>query len=728
MKQVLRKGLRHIVVEDVPEPRLQANHVLIRPAYSLISSGTETASLHQAGVVAELRQNPSHLQKIAAVAKTAGLVRTFAEVKAKFSEYAVLGYSGAGLVTEVHPTVTDIEPGQCVAFGGEGSGHAETVQAPRNLIVPVPPELPLEQACFATLGSIALHAVRTSNIGLGETVVVIGLGLVGQLIAQLVRQQGGTVVATDLRPDRTELASRLGVEHALGAEPAAEVRGLTGGRGADCVIVAAAAKSAGPCLLALEMCADRGRIVVVGAVPLDFPWYEMYRKEISLLMSRAYGPGSYDPSYEQGGHDYPIAYVRWTENRNMAEFLRLVRVGRVVLEPLITHVFKIDDAAAAYRTIMDPDVNSVAVLLRYPTADAHSRAVPVSALSAARHRVDVIPQAHSTGALRVALVGAGNLARWVHLPVIRKMKGVELRAVCSTSGARALSYAKRFAAHYCCSDYESLLRDADVDVIFILTRNQHHATQAIAALEAGKHVFVEKPMALTDEECQRLDRAVRETGRHLSVGFNRRFAPFYVEQKERLRRRTMPAVVNCRVNSPGIASPYWMADPAIGGAILGEACHFVDLMYWLLESEPIEVAAFTLPTGTTHPIGENNMVASFRFADGSVGNLTYCTIGSRTSGGERVEVFAEGIGVATEDFTRLDVRAGGRRTQSRWRPDKGYAELVESFVQAVRHGRAPSVTVRDGARATLGCLEMIESARTRSPRAIDLERLLPRED
>lgn len=300
MKQVLRKGLRHIVVEDVPEPRLQANHVLIRPAYSLISSGTETASLHQAGVVAELRHNPSHLQKIAAVAKTAGLVRTFAEVKAKFNEYAVLGYSGAGLVTEVHPTVTDIEPGQCVAFGGEGSGHAETVQAPRNLIVPVPPELPLEQACFATLGSIALHAVRTSNIGLGETVVVIGLGLVGQLIAQLVRQQGGRVVATDLRPDRMELATRLGVEHALGAEPAAEARGLTGGRGADCVIVAAAAKSAGPCLLALEMCADRGRIVVVGAVPLDFPWYKMYRKEISLFMSRAYRPWELRPVIRAG--------------------------------------------------------------------------------------------------------------------------------------------------------------------------------------------------------------------------------------------------------------------------------------------------------------------------------------------------------------------------------------------------------------------------------------------
>jgi predicted dehydrogenase/threonine dehydrogenase-like Zn-dependent dehydrogenase len=725
MRQVLRRGLTHIVVEEVPDPRLQSNHVLIRPAYSLISSGTETASLHQSGVVAELRHNPSHLQKVAAAVKTAGVVRTFSEVKAKFDEYAVLGYSGAGVVSDVHPTVTDVEPGQWVAFGGEGSGHAETVQAPRHLIVPVPPEVPLQQACFATLGSIALHAVRTSNIGLGETVVVLGLGLVGQLIAQLVRQQGGTVIATDLRRERIELAARLGADHALGAETAAEVRGLTGGRGADCVIVAAAAKTAGPCRQALEMCADRGRIVIVGAVPLDFPWYEMYRKEISVLMSRAYGPGSYDPSYEQGGHDYPISYVRWTENRNMAEFLRLVRLGRVAIDPLVTHVFGIDEAASAYRTILDPKANSVAVLLRYPTADAIARQAPISA--PARSRVDVRPQTHASGTLRAALVGAGNLARWVHLPIIGKIKGVELRAVCSASGARALSYAKRFGAHYCCSDYEDLLRDPDVDAIFIVTRNQDHAAQAVAALKAGKHVFVEKPMALTLEECRQIGRAVRETGKQLSVGFNRRFAPFYLAQKDRLRRRTMPAVVSCRVNSPGITAPYWMADPAIGGAILGEACHFVDLMYWLLESEPIEVSAFTLPTGSSHPIGENNMVASFRFADGSVGNLTYCTIGSRTSGGERVEVFGEGIGVASEDFTRLDVRDGSRRTQSRWWPDKGYTGLVESFVRAARHGGVAEVTANDGARATLGCLEMLESARTHSPRAIDLRQSMPQE-
>ena len=719
MKQVLRKGLKDIVVEEVPDPVLPPYHVLIRPAYSLISSGTETASLHTEGVVTELRRNPSHLQKIAAAAKTMGPLRTFSEVKAKFNEYAVLGYSGAGTVAQVHPTVTDLEPGDLVAFGGEGSGHGETIAAGRNLVVRVPEGVSLDQACFATLGSIALNAVRIANIGLGETVAIIGLGIVGQLVAQLARLQGGTVAAIDLKPERIDLAKELGADYGLSAQTAEEIRSITSGRGADCVIVAAASKSPAPALQALDICADRGRLVIVGAVPLEFPWHAMYMKEITLLMSRAYGPGSYDAAYERRGQDYPISYVRWTENRNMAEFLRLVASGRVKLAPLVTHEFPIDDAAKAYETILDPAARSVAVRLRYPAADTRALApyVPL-------RRVEVATRPHGSGALRVALVGAGNLARWVHLPVIQKLSGVELRAVCSTSGARGLGYAKRFGANYCCADYNEVLQDRDVDTVFILTRNRQHAPEALAALEAGKHVFVEKPMALTRDECRMLEQAVRRTGRQLTVGFNRRFAPFYVGLKQQVAKRMGPVVVNCRVNSPGISGSYWMADPANGGAILGEACHFVDLFYWLLDSEPETVSAFSLPTNTAHPIGDNNLVASVRFSDGSIANLTYCTVGSQTSGGERVEVFGDGVGASTEDFTRLEVRKAVRHRQTSWWADKGYAGLVGSFIHALRTGTPPPVTVRDGTRATIGCLEMLESARTSSPRALDVERAL----
>lgn len=725
MKQVLREGLKDIVVEEVPDPVAGPHHVLVRPVYSLISAGTETASIHQEGVLKEVSENPSHIRKVLDVMKANGPVRTVAEVRAKFSEYAVLGYSGAGVVVEKHPTVADLEVGDRVTYGGEGTGHGETIVTGRNLVAAIPEGVPYEHACFATLGSIALNAVRIAQISLGDVVAVIGLGLVGQLVAQLVRLQGGVAVGIDLKQERVNLARESGADAAvLGGAGALEAVGsLTNGRGADCVIVAAAAKSAAPCRQALELCRDRGRIVVVGAVEMSFPWEAMYLKEIQLFMSRAYGPGSYDPDYEKRGRDYPVSYVRWTENRNMGEFLRLVAEKRITLDPLITHRFPLEEAARAYQTILDPASNSLAVLLRYPAADAPEPSVGFEP----RRRVEVAaartPTPSSKG-LGFALVGAGNLARWAHMPALKKISGARLRGVYSASGARGKTYARRFGADYCTSDYEEVLRDAEVGAVLIASRNQQHAAQALAALRAGKHVFVEKPMALTDEECRDLARAVEESGKQLTVGFNRRFAPYYVEQKKQLGRRTGPAVINCRVNSPGISGSYWMADPSIGGAILGEACHFVDLMYWLLESEPVEVTAYSLPTGQKEPIGENNLVASFRFADGSIGSLTYCTVGSKTSGGERVEVFAQGLGVATEDFKRLTVSASMRRTRTRWWGEKGYGAQLESFVGRVLEGREPEVNVRDGARATVGCLRMLESAKTLRPVSIDLGAVL----
>lgn len=722
MKQVLRRGLKEIVVDEVPDPVVTPHHVLVAPACSLISSGTESASIHQEGVLREVADNPSHLRKVYEVAKANGPIRTAAEVRAKFHEYAVLGYAGAGTVVDRHPTVTDLEIGDRVAYGGEGTGHAETILAGRNLVVKVPDQVSFEHASFTTLGSIAMNAVRTAGVGVGDHVAVIGLGLVGQLVMQLVRVQGGVATAIDLKPDRVELARGLGADRAFlgGAQVQDEINAVTGGRGADCVIVAAAAKSSAPCRQALQICRDRGRLVIVGAVDLDFPWHEMYMKEIQLFMSRAYGPGSYDADYEERGRDYPVSYVRWTENRNMDEFLRLVAAGRLDLQPLITHQFPLEEAASAYRAVMDPASNSLAVLLRYRTAPS-AGAVPVFA---PRRTVEVTAPARATAELGVALVGAGNLARWAHLPNLAKIPGARLRTVYSASGARGRTYSQRFGAAYCTSDYDEVLRDAGIDVVLILSRNQHHAAQALAALEAGKHVFLEKPMALTEDECRRLWQAVAKSGRQLTVGFNRRFAPFYREQKAALARRAGPIVINCRVNSPGISGSYWMADPAVGGAILGEACHFVDLMYWLVEAEPLSVSAFSLPRGTGDPIGENNVVASFHFADGSIGNLTYCTVGSKTSGGERVEVFAPGLGVLVDDFKRLEIRRNLRRRRSRVWPEKGYRAQLEQFLTGIREGRPPAITVKDGARATLGCLRMLEAARTGTRSDIDLPRLL----
>src|SRR5581483_2221373 len=325
MQQIVRKGIKDILVEEIPDPVATSHHVLIQPAFSLISSGTETASIHQEGVMKEVADNPSHIRKVLDVMKINGPTATIREVRAKFSEYAVLGYSGAGIVAEKHPTVTDLEIGARVAYGGEGTGHGESILTGRNLIAPIPEKVPLEHASFTTLGSIAMNAVRTANIGLGDFVAVIGLGLVGQLVAQLAKLQGGVVAAIDLKPDRVDLARRTGADYGLGSGALREsILALTNGRGADCVIVAAAAKSPAPAQQALQICRDRGRLVIVGAVGLEFPWNDMYLKEVQLFMARAYGPGSYDPAYEKKAQDYPLPYVRWTENRNMQEFLRLL--------------------------------------------------------------------------------------------------------------------------------------------------------------------------------------------------------------------------------------------------------------------------------------------------------------------------------------------------------------------------------------------------------------------
>ena len=721
MKQVFRKGLKHIVVAEAPAPMLVPNHLLVNPIYSLISSGTELASIHDEALIKEVAYNPSQLKKVWDGFKAMGPGPTIAEVRAKFKEYAALGYAGAGFVVDRHPSVTGVSVGDRVAYGGEGTGHGETILASENLVVKVPDNVPFAQACFTTLGSIALNSIRISEVGVGDVVAVVGLGLVGQLAIQLAQLQGARTIGIDLRKDRVELARKLGADLVLDGSISVsdEVKAFTNGLGADCVIVAAASKSSAPCHLALEICRDRGTIVVVGAVDLSFPWNDMYMKEIRLLMSRAYGPGSYDPQYEVRGHDYPIAYVRWTEKRNMEEFLRLVSSGRIDLQPLITHEFDLEDAPSAYQTVKDPAASSLGVLLRYPETEVTRQPEKFEP----ELRVTLHSKA-SDKDLRVALVGAGNLARWAHLPALRKISNVSLHAVCSASGARGNTYARRFGAAYFCSDYRQVLDDPKIDVVMVLSRNQHHFSQTYEALMAGKHVFVEKPMALTEAECRELYRAVVISGKQLTVGFNRRFAPFYKALKQSVVRRSGPAVIDCRVSSPGISGSYWMADPSIGGAIIGEAVHFVDLMYWLLESEPTDVSAYCLPTGKTDPVGENNMVATFRFADGSIGTLNYSTIGSRHAQGERVEVFAKGMTTLVQDFKRFESTAQTKRKRSTFWAHKGYEDQLRSFFRSIATGEAPDITVRDGARATLVCVEMLKSAQTLSSREINLTRLL----
>ena len=723
MKQVIRRGLKEIIVDEVADPLPSKNHVLVRPFYSLISSGTETADIHTDSLMKEVADNPSHLQKVWNIMKKTDPLGTINEVRAKFSEYAVLGYSGAGIVVEKDEGVSDLTVGQRVAYGGEGTGHGETINVGRNLIARVPDNVPFEDACFTTLGAIAMNAVRQAEIGVGESVVVMGLGLVGQLVCQLVRCQGGIVIASDLMKDRTELADQTGADFTVtaGETAVSEVKSLTGGRSADCVIVAVASKSSAPVRQAIEMCRERGRLVIVGACPLDLPRDMMYVKDLRLLMARAYGPGSYDPKYEKQGVDYPFAFVRWTENRNMEEFLRLLAVGRVRVKPLVTHEFELEDAAKGYETILSAETKSLAVLLRYPSNDAPDALAGYKPVR--KIKIENVKPA-AKGDLKIGLIGAGNLAKWAHLPALKQVSGASLHAVYSSSGARGKSYAMRFGAQYACSNYEEMLDDAEIDVILVSSASHHHARETVAALNAGKHVFVEKPMAVSIDECREIYRAVQKSGRQVCVGFNRRFAPFYVEMKNQLAGRTNPLIVTTRMNSPGMRGDFWGGDPKYGGATVGEGCHFADLMYWLTESEPVNIFAQSLPIDGGEPLGINNIAASIRFADGSIGNFLYSTVGSEASAGELVEVFSAGVGVSTEDFKSLTVKKAVRKSSSNWFAKKGYAAQMESFVSSLKAGKPAKVSVIDGARATIVCLLMIESAKRRMPIDVDLESIL----
>jgi predicted dehydrogenase/threonine dehydrogenase-like Zn-dependent dehydrogenase len=713
MKQVIRRGLKEIIVDEVADPIASYNHVLVRPLYSLISTGTETADIHTDNIVKEVADNPGHLQTVWNVMKKTDPISTINEVRAKFKDYSVLGYSGAGVIVEKHESIADLEIGQRVAYGGEGTGHGETIPVGRNLIARVPENVSFQEACFTTLGAIAMNSVRLSEINVGDVVAVIGLGIVGQLVAQLARCQGGVVIAIDLQKDRVDLARATGADYGLiaGETTVAEVRALTGGRGADCVIVAAAAKSPKPLQQGISMARDRGRVIMVGACPIEIPRAEMYVKELSFMVSRAYGPGSYDPKYEKQGIDYPIGYVRWTENRNMEEFLRLISVSRVSVKPLITDEFNLDDAPKAYRAIMAKGTKSLACVLRYPANDFED---PLEGYKPKRKVVvnDVEPV---SGEIRFALVGAGNLAKWAHLPALKKISGAKLHAVYSNRGAQGKAYAMRFGANYHTSDYDEILNDKDIDVILISSRHSAHAREAVAALNAGKHVFIEKPMAVTIDECREIYEAVRQSGKRLMIGFNRRFAPYYREMKELLKNRTSPIVVSTRMNSPGIEKG-WAAEPEQGGVVLGEGCHFIDLMYWLAESEPVSVSAYGFD--------RHNIAATFKFEDGSIGNFIYTVVGSESSGGEMVEFFSQGIAATTEDFKRLVVKKKVRKGRSKFFADKGYDEQLESFVRSLQSGKETEITAVDGTRATLGCLLMLESARTGKPCDFNLEEVL----
>ncbi|MER5227254.1 bi-domain-containing oxidoreductase [Streptomyces flaveus] len=693
MKQVVQNYKSgELAVLDVPVPGCKPGGVLVRSAYSLISTGTELMKVSEAGMsmVGKARSRPDQVAKVMQSVATNGVPATYRKVMGKLDSYTPLGYSLCGVVEQVGAGIDDVKVGDLVACAGnEHALHAELNWVPKNLYAPVPDGLAPRHAAFGTVGSIAMQGVRQGESRLGEVALVIGLGLIGQLVVQLLAASGVRVVGVDPDPVRCELAERLGA--AACGDPAsaaveAAVAELTGGHGVDQVYLAAGGGSNQPVELAAKLSRDRGRVVDIGKCRLDLPWNAYYEKELDVRFSRSYGPGRYDPEYELDGRDYPIGYVRWTERRNLACFLDLLALGRVDVEPLVSHIADFDDAVETYQSLKDGDLKAVAVLFRYPqhAGEAGEAEAPAMAVPAVRRNGGVSAPARAAKTpVRLAFVGAGNYATSMLLPHLTQRDGVELSTVVTTTALSAANAQRKFGFAEATTDLDAVLGDKSIDAVFVVTRHSSHAELTRKALLAGKTVFVEKPLALTEDELAGVLAAVEESGNdRLQVGFNRRFAPLLQEARKRFGTRTGPASLRYLVNAGRLQHGSWYLQQGTEGSrFAGEGGHFIDTASWLLEADPVSVYAVA-------PSGNEDLQVVLRYPDGSTATISYVTTGAPGFPKETLDLVADGKVLRLDDFVRASVYGRKKWVSSRLPKarDKGQNAELAAFIKAVRTG------------------------------------------
>ena len=739
MRQVLLKEGR-AVIEDVPAPQAGPGRLLVRTAFSVLSAGTERAALHAGGAATILDRigDPSTLRRALDVLTTEGPGAIVDRIRKSREPHVVApGYAASGLVQAAGPGVLDLPPGTAVACAGAGiASHAEWIAVPRMLVVPVPDGVPLDEAAFATLGSIALQGVRRSGIRIGECAVVLGLGLIGSLAGQILRAAGARVLGFDPDPGRAALGRALGFEaHDFGArDPREEVPRATGGLLADTVLICAAARGPEVANLAMRLCRKKGRVVIVGDVGLDLDRSLMYEKELDVVISTSYGPGRYDPTYEEQGIDYPAPYVRWTLNRNMAAFLDLLRDARVRVRPLIDRVFPLDEAAAAYEAI-DREATGerpVGVLLRYPAApEAGGADGAISAGSGAAmpESVRVAPPREglesgasrtleglaTAGPIGVGVLGAGEFVKAVHLPLLRRHRAFQLRRLATTTPLNARETARRFHIETATTDAQDLLRDPSIDLVLIGTRHDLHAPQVLQALRAGKHVLVEKPLCLDEAEVTPLLDEARRARRLLSVGFNRRYSPLARRAREVLGRLTGPALMVYRVNASRLPASHWQQDPVRGGGrILGECCHFLDLILYLAGADLLAARATAVPSDGIGVVNGDAFAATLDLRDGSRAVLVYGGLGDPGLPKERLEIFKGGAAIVLDDFARLTVHGGAGGSLDLGRQDKGFEGQWEEIGRALRgepHGVIALHEIEAAMRATFAVARAVRGDR-----------------
>ena len=734
MKQVLqdaRSGA--ITVDEVPAPQLLPGCVLVRIAASVVSAGTERACAEFArkNLLQKARSRPDLVREVISKVQRDGILSAVQAVRSRLDQPQSPGYSSAGSVVAVGDGVTDIQPGDRVACAGAGFAvHAEMACVPRLLVARIPAgdptsalrEVPLDQAAFATLGAIALHGIRTAEAKLGDMVAVIGLGLLGQLTTQLLKAAGCHVLGMDIDSRRAQLASRMGADAV--ATSSSEFRDLclqaSRGTGVDCVLIAAETPSSDPVNLAASIARDRAVVVAVGTVGMEIERKSFYEKELQFRISRSYGPGRYDTAYEQKGRDYPIGYVRWTETRNLEAFVELLAEGKVNLDPLITHRFRIETAHRAYELISGKlGEPFLGVVLQYgDSADSAPLQVPPSSSSRGHSRT-------VTKEVTVGLLGAGGFAFSTLIPAIKNSSSTSLVAVCAATGSHAKHAASKFGFRKYATDDAGLIQDPEINTVVIATRHHLHSGQVLSALCAAKNVFCEKPLCLSEEQLEEIASAymaMRDAEKPvLMVGFNRRFAPMVRQMKAFLAPVAEPLALHYRINAGYLPPDHWMNDREQGGGrILGEVCHFIDLMLFLAGSPIVEVA--TREIESTARYSADNVLISARFLNGSEGIISYLANGDRSFPKERIEVFGGGSVAVLDDFRWMELVRNGRaqKVRSRLRQDKGHRAEWTAFVDSIRLGKEPPIAFEDIVHSTLATQRAEESRRAGKPLEVDV--------
>jgi len=689
-----------MTILEVPAPAPGKGMVMVRNHFSLISAGTEGSKVITArkNLLSKAREKPDQVRQVLDSVKTEGLASTYRKVMNKLDAPSPLGYSCAGEVIAVGSDIGDLEVGDYVACGGASAVHAEIVSVPRNLCVPVPDGVSLEQAAYTTVAAIALQGVRQADLRTGENCVVIGLGLIGQLTVQMLKASNIKVMGVDISSVAVELAISSGADSArvrdsVGLEEAALQ--LSDGFGVDAVVITAGSSSLDPVELAGQLCRKKGKVVIVGAVPTGFSRKHYYEKELDLRMSCSYGPGRYDADYEEKGVDYPIGFCRWTENRNMQAYLEMC--DRLDISLLTTHTYALDDAINAFDMIVDKSEPFAGILIRYNIETEPETKILLQEPPAA------------AGQPRVGFLGAGSFAQKFLLPDIGKQ--AELIGVATASGNNARNVADKYGFTYATGNSNDILDDDDINTIFIATRHNLHAEQVLAALQKGKNVFVEKPLCLTTDELERIAGAYRQGTARLMVGFNRRFAPLLQKIKKALPDG-IPVAMNYRINAGAIPADSWIQDPDIGGGrIAGEVCHFIDLVLFLAGSPFARVDSHIMKTAS----GLNDtLVIALAFADGSVANISYFANGAKSLPKEQLEVHCGGQSWVLDDFKRLNIYNGSRKKSSTGGQDKGHAREVELFLQAVSDGSPAPISFEDIYQVTAATLSITSRAKEES--------------